>query len=96
MASGKADRGSGTRACDDDDIRKMQQYNRRENKKHLRERLEEVKDVLPDNTRRAAVLATEKCASSWLTVTPLKDMNFSLNKREFRDVVHLRYDWHIG
>ena len=74
----------------------MQQYNRRENEKHLRERLEEVKDVLPDNTGRAAVLATEKGASSWLTVIPLKDMNFSLNKREFRDAVHLRYDWHIA
>ena len=74
----------------------MQQYNWRENEKHLRERLEEVKSVLPDNTRRAAVLATEKGASSWLTVIPLKDMNFSLNKREFRDAVHLRYDWHIA
>ena len=74
----------------------MQQYNRRENEKHLRERLEEVKSVLPDNTRRVAVLATEKGASSWLTVIPLKDMNFSLNKREFRDAVHLRYDWQIA
>ena len=74
----------------------MQQYNRRDNGKHLRERLEEVKDVLPDNTGRAAVLATEKGASSWLTVIPLKDMNFSLNKREFRDAVHLHYDWHIA
>ena len=36
---------------DDDDVRKMQSYNRRENEKHLRERLEEVKSVLPDNTR---------------------------------------------
>ena len=74
----------------------MQQYNRRENEKHLRERLEEVKNVLPDNTRRAAVLATEKGASSWLTVIPLKDMNFILNKREFKDAVHLRYNWHIA
>ena len=68
----------------DDDIQKMHQYNRRENEKHLRERLEEVKSVLPDNTRRAAVLATEKGASSWLTVIPLEDMNFTLNKRDFR------------
>ena len=81
---------------DDDDVRKMQSYNRRENEKHLRERLEEVKSVLPDNTRRAAVLATEKGASSWLTVIPLKDMNFTLNKREFRDAVHLHYHWHIA
>ena len=33
---------------DDDDIRKMQQQNRRENDKHLGERLEEVKNALPD------------------------------------------------
>ena len=46
--------------------------------------LEEVKSALPDNTKRAAGLATEKGASSWLTVIPLKDMNFTLNKREFR------------
>ena len=57
---------------------------------------EEVKSVLPDNTRRVAVLVTEKGASSWLTVIPLKDMKFTLNKREFRDAVHLRYDWHIA
>ena len=25
----------------------------------------------------------------------LKDMTFTLNKREFRDAIHLRYDWHI-
>ena len=81
---------------DDDDIRKLQQHNRRKNDKHLRERLEAVKSTLPDNTKTAADLATEKGASSWLTVIPLKDMNFTLNKREFRDAAHLRYDWHIA
>lgn len=81
---------------DDNDIRKMQQYNRRENEKHLRERLGEVKSVLPDNTRRAAVLTTEKGASSWLTVIPFNDVSFTLNKRSFRDAVHLCYDWHIA
>ena len=45
---------------DDDYIRKMQQQNRRENDKHLGERLEEVKNALPDNIKRAADLATEK------------------------------------
>ena len=38
-------------------------------------------------------LACEKGASNWLTVIPLKDMDFDLNKREFRDAVRLRYDW---
>ena len=81
---------------DDDEIRILQQCNRGENDKHLRERLENVKSALPDNTKRAAGLAAEKGASSWLTVIPLKDINFTLNKREFRDAVHLRYDWHIA
>ena len=40
-------------------------------------------------------LACEKRASNWLTVIPLKDMDFDLNKWEFRDVLRLRYDWPI-
>ena len=40
-------------------------------------------------------LACEKGASNRLTVIPLKDMDFDLNKREFRDAVRLRYDWPI-
>ena len=55
---------------DDNEIRKLQQCNRRENDQHLRERLEEVKSALPDNTKTAIGLATEKGASSWLTVIP--------------------------
>ena len=40
-------------------------------------------------------LACEKGASNWLTVIPLKDMDFDLNKLEFRYAVRLRYDWPI-
>ena len=47
----------------------------------LKEELEEVKAMLPDKTQRAVDLACEKGASSWLTVIPLKDMDFDLNKR---------------
>ena len=28
-------------------------------------------------------------------VIPIKDLNFNLNKREFRDAIKLRYDWEI-
>ena len=49
----------------------------------------------PEKTQRAVDLACEKGASNWLTVTPLKDMDFDLNKREFRDAARLRYDWPI-
>ena len=57
---------------------------------------EEVKSDLPYRSKRAVELATEKGASSWLTVLPLKDMDFTLNKREFKDAFHLRYDWDIN
>ena len=51
-----------------------------------------MRNSLSSKTRKAADLAMEKGASSWLTVIPLKDMDYTLNKREFRDAVHLRYD----
>ena len=37
--------------------------------------------MLPDKTQRAVDLACEKGASNWLMV----NMDFDLNKREFRD-----------
>ena len=40
-------------------------------------------------------LATEKGSSSWLTVIRLKELDYNLNKKEFRDAIMLRYDWEI-
>ena len=54
-----------------------------------------VNALLPDKTQGAVDLACEKGASNWLTVIPLKDMDFDLNKWEFRDPVAFRYDWPI-
>ena len=44
----------------------------------------------------AAALAVEKGASSWLSVIPRKDMDYTLYKMELRDVIHLRYEWQIN
>ena len=54
-----------------------------------------MKRSLPAKTNRAVEFAVEKGTSSWLNVLPMKDMDFTLNKREFRDAVKLRYDWPI-
>ena len=54
-----------------------------------------MRESLPGKTKQAIELALEKGASNWLTVTPIKEMNFNLNKREFRDAIKLRYDWEI-
>ena len=80
---------------DDADVRKLMHAVRKERDDDLKGKVEELKVSLPLKTQRAVDLACEKGASSWLTAIPLKDMNFDLSKREFRDVLRLRYDWPI-
>ena len=60
------------------------------------DKFEEVKNDLPHSTKRAVDLATEKGASSLLTVLPIKDMGLTLKEREFKDTIHLRYDWDMN
>ena len=76
-------------------VKTLQQCVRRETNEALQTRLGNVREFLPQKTQRAIDLATEKGASNWLTVLPLKDMGYNLNKGEFRDAVKLRYDWEI-
>ena len=57
----------------------------------MRRDLEYITKSLPLKTQRAVEFIKEKGASSWLSVIPLKEMKFTLNKREFRDVIKLRY-----
>ena len=51
--------------------------------RYLKEKLDQVKDSVSGKTLRALDLATQKGASNWLTVLPIRDMNFDLNKSEF-------------
>ena len=55
-----------------------------------------MQNALPEQTKRAADLGAKKGASSWLTVVPVKDVDFTLNNREFKDAIRLRYDWQIS
>ncbi|KAL9979772.1 hypothetical protein ACROYT_G017483 [Oculina patagonica] len=71
-------------------VKTLQQCVRRETNEALQTRLGNVRESLPQKTQRAIDLATEKGASNWLTVLPLKDMGYNLNKGEFRDAVKLR------
>ena len=76
-------------------VRTLQQHAQKARDDDLRERLTELQDSLPEKIQRALELANEKGPSSWLTVIPVKDLDFTLNKREFRDAIRLRYDWSI-
>ena len=80
----------------EDSLTKLaQQEVRSERSKELEHRAERIKEMAPRKTQRALDLATEKGSSACLTVLPLQDLGFNLNKREFRDAVKLRYDWPV-
>ena len=59
----------------------------------------EYKDLVAsidnESLKRALILSSEKGSGSWLTVLPLKDLGFCLNKQEFHDALCLRYGWNI-
>ena len=76
-------------------VRTLQQHAQKTRDNDLRERLTELQNSLPEKIQRALELANEKDASSWPTVIPVKDLDFTLNKREFRDAIRLCYDWSI-
>ena len=54
-----------------------------------------MKNSLPTEAKRAFELAAEKGSSNRLTVISLKELDYNLNKKEFRDASKLRYDWKI-
>ena len=67
--------------------------------RYLKEKRDEVNGSISGKTVRAVDLVTQSAgASSWLTVLPIRVMNFYLNKSKSRDAVKLRYDWegHAG
>ena len=51
-----------------------------------------MKNSLPTKAERAVELATEKKLTDLI---PLKELDYKLNKKEFRDAIKLRYDWEI-
>ena len=63
----------------------------------LKEKFEEVVQLLPTNeTRQSLQMNREKGSGSWLTVLPLQEYGYTLNKQEFRDALCLRYGWNIS
>ena len=50
-----------------------------------------VDQKLPESLQKTLSRARDKGASNWLTVIPLEDEGYFLNKEEFRDAICLRY-----
>ena len=63
-------------------------------KQHQDETANDLKCQLPAHLARAMEFGSEKGASSWLSVVPIKDHGFALHKGEFQDALCLRYNWH--
>ena len=80
---------------DDSLVKPLQQAMRSERATVLQDRAEYIRGVAPQKVQRALDLAAEKGSSVWLTVLPLREMGFNLNKREFRDAIKLHYDWPV-
>ena len=57
-----------------------------------KQQLDLVDSQLDEGSKRAFEQNREKGASSWLSVLPLRDHGFTLNKEEFRDALALRYN----
>ena len=55
-----------------------------------------MKNAESEKTKRSLEFAAEKGPSTWLTVILISEINFNLNKREFRAAFNLRYDWNIS
>ena len=58
----------------------------------LKQKAALVQDTLPEATTKAMKQASTKGASSWLSVIPLAEHGFTLNKGEFRDALAIRYN----
>ena len=72
---------------------KIAQSCKKEKQQEVDKKREELLKQLGEQKRYAVLLASEKGASNWLNVLPLKKYNFNLTKSEFRDGIHLRYGW---
>ena len=68
---------------------------RKNKEERLKNNFENICKLLSDVDSRYLQTAAEKGASSWLAVLPLKNLGYSLNKREFQDAIRLRYGWDI-
>ena len=78
---------------DDSEVQLLKQAAQKEKRDFLNEKAKSLTESASPKMKRMIELASEKGASSWLTVVPVSEMDFNLNKREFRDALKLRYDW---
>jgi len=80
-----------------DDIRsaqiKLKSKIRHLKSSHIASVRSDLLDQASPSLKRSVELASEKGASSWLTVLPWQEHGFALHKTGFHDAIALRYGW---
>ncbi len=72
-----------------EDIREARKNIRKANRLRDISAAKDLEKVLTNDQKRQISHAKEKGASSWLTVLPIEEHGFFLNKGEFRDSLHV-------
>ena len=78
---------------DDSRIQSLKQIARKERNDAISENAEVINISTSQRSKQMLEFVSEKRASTCLTVIPISEMGFNLNKREFKDGSKLRYDW---
>ena len=80
---------------DNSAVKLTKQTSRHRREEDVKEKVRSVYERVPNILKRALDLSSEKGSSVQLTVFPLQELGFNLNKREFLDAINLQYDWPI-
>ena len=60
-----------------------------------KEKLEEIRSRLNEQQQKINTANQEPGSYNWLTVIPLVEHKYYLNKEEFKDAIRLRYNWNM-
>ena len=66
-------------------VKLAKQTSRHKREEDVKEKVRSVYERAPNNLKRTPALSSEKSSSVRLSVVPLHELGFNLNKREFRD-----------
>ena len=77
------------------EIRKIKNEIKQDREGIFKSILESVRNEMNEEQRRLNEINREKGVSNWLTVLPIAENGFNLNKQQFWDCVRLRYGWYI-
>ena len=68
---------------------------KKEKDQHHQNILAEISNSADDKLKRTLELLQEKGAGAWLTVRPMKSLDFELYKEDFSDAIRVSYDWRV-